>query len=261
MSARADARSQPALGIIGGSAFLDGFELENAEIREVATTHGNVVLHVAGDFVFLRRHGEQTYRPPHRIPHHAHVLALDSLGVRAVAGFASAGALRADLRPGDIIVPEDYLSWHAPPTFAGDEYLHVVPALDANLRELLVRSARAVAHTGGDAHAVQAGGVYAQMSGPRFETRAEIRLLADYADVVGMTAASEATLCQERGIGYAMICFIDNWAHGVGPPLLTVAAFQAQVARNARLARALLHEVVERWRAETAAGPTREGTP
>jgi 5'-methylthioadenosine phosphorylase len=242
-----NARPQPAslLGIIGGSAFLDAVELAGARSREIATQYGTVTLHVADDFVFLRRHGEQTYRPPHRIPHHAHVLALESLGVRAVAGFASAGALHANLKPGDVVIPDDYLSWHAPPTFAGDDYLHIVPALDADLRTLLIQAALAL---DSDSQTVRTAGVYAETRGPRFETKAEVRLLAAYADVVGMTAASEATLCQERGIRYAMLCIIDNRAHGIGPEPLTLDEFQAQVKRNGQLARALLHELVRSWR-------------
>jgi 5'-methylthioadenosine phosphorylase len=181
--------------------------------------------------------------------------------VRSVAAFASAGALRVDLRPCDIVIPDDYLSWHAPPTFAGDDYLHIVPTLDAEVRELLIRSARALEHDADEPRTVEPRGVYAETRGPRFETKAEIRMIAEYADVVGMTAASEATLCQERGIGYAVICIIDNWAHGVGPVPLALEEFQAQLARNARLARALLRELIRLWRARAAANPVSEVTP
>jgi 5'-methylthioadenosine phosphorylase len=257
----AGAGAVPTLGIIGGSAFLDGVQLDDTSVREVPTPYGTVAVHLAQDFVFLRRHGERGYRPPHRIPHHAHVLALHSLGVRRVAAFASAGALRVDLRPGDVVIPDDYLSWHAPPTFAGDDYLHIVPALDAEVRELLIRSAHALEHAAEEPRTVEPRGVYAETRGPRFETKAEIRMIADYADVVGMTAASEATLCQERGIGYAVICIVDNWAHGVGPVPLALEEFRAQVARNAHLARALLHELIRLWRARAAVNPAHQVMP
>lgn len=213
-------------------------------------------MHVGADFVFLRRHGEGVYRPPHRILHHAHVLALESMGVRRVAAFASTGSLHADLRPGDVVVPDDYLSWHPPPTFAGDEPLHVVPALDPGVRDLLMRAAEPVVAArgapGGGAPVLERGGVYAETRGPRFETRAEVRLLAAHARVVGMTAASEATLFQERGIGYAMLCVVDNWAHGVGPEPLTVETFRTHLARGSRLAREILRELLRRWREASA---------
>jgi 5'-methylthioadenosine phosphorylase len=233
------------LGIIGGSAFLDDVDLAGARSREVTTPFGTVVLRDAGDFVFVRRHGEAGYRPPHRIPHHAHVAALESLGVASVIGFASVGALHDSLHPGSVVIPNDYLSQHPPPTFAGDEYLHIVPSLDEPLRALALAAARA-------AHAnPHDGGVYAETRGPRFETRAEIRMLAPHADVVGMTAASEATLLQERGIRYAIIAIVDNWANGIGPAPLTLESFQEQLARNASIARTLLHELLHAWRAQT----------
>jgi 5'-methylthioadenosine phosphorylase len=260
------------LGLIGGSAFLEVESIVGAERLEVPTPLGAVRVHVGQDFVFLRRHGEDVYRPPHRIPHHAHVLALESLGVRQVAGFASSGSLHADLFPGDLVVPDDYLSWHAPPTFVQDEYLHVVPALDTDVRRLLLCAAERTLGAGLDGVAVgsaapsdapppaepagglsrrpalERGGVYVETRGPRFETAAEVRMLAAHGRVVGMTAASEATLCQERGIGYAMICTVDNWANGIGVTPLTVELFRAQAARSSVLARRILERLLALWR-------------
>jgi 5'-methylthioadenosine phosphorylase len=253
---RPPAHAQPApLGIVGGSAFLEEDALEGAglgatrggeTLHEVRTARGTVWLRHAGDFVFLRRHGEGEYRPPHRIPHHAHVLAMETAGVRQVVGLASTGSLDPELVPGDVVVPDDYLSRHAPPTFAADEYLHIVPELDHHARALLLQAARNAVGEGPGR--VVEGGVYAETRGPRFETRAEVRALARDASVVGMTAASEATLFQERGIGYAVLCIVDNFAHGIGQDTLSLAAFQERQAGNAALARRILLELIGLWR-------------
>jgi 5'-methylthioadenosine phosphorylase len=236
------------LGIVGGSAFLEALELSGAEVREVATDRGSVTVRLGREFVFLRRHGEDVYRPPHRIPHHAHVLAFEALGVSRAAGLASAGSLDPELGPGDVVIPDDYLSCHPPPTFAGDEYLHIVPELDADVRGRLLAAAHAATAAEPEPPRVVDGGVYAETSGPRFETRAEIRRLARSANLVGMTAASEATLFQERGIGYAVLAVVDNWAHGLGPDPLGVEAFRARQAENAPLARRILDALIEGWR-------------
>ena len=246
------------LGVIGGSAFLEAAEVTGAEIREVATPAGDVKVHVGADFAFLRRHGEGVYHPPHRIPHRAHVLALESLGVRQVAAFNSTGSLHRALGPGDVVVPDDYLSFQPPPTFALDEYLHIVPSLDEGMRALLIRAAEAALASrdavnpaeplGRVTPRLERTGVYAETRGPRFETPAEVRLLQGHARVVGMTAASEATLFQERGIGYGVLCIVDNWANGVGPAPLTLEAFQKQLARSGSLARAVLAELLRLWR-------------
>ena len=65
------------------------------------------------------------------------------------------------------------------------------------------------------------GGVYWQAFGPRFETPAEIRLIAQYADVVGMTMASECIVAGELGLSYAAVCIVDNLANGLGDQPLT----------------------------------------
>ena len=228
------------IGVIGGSAFSGGAAPAGTTSRVVETVAGEVVVHEGDGFVFVRRHGE-TYRPPHRVGHTAHARALNELGIDAAVGLCSVGALRAALEPGAVIVPEDYLSLAPPPTLAsGDEKLHIVPSLDPGLRTLLLAAARA---TDGR---VEDGGVYAQTAGPRFETRAEIRLLADYADVVGMTAASEATIFQEAGLRYAVLGIVDNYAHGLGPERLTTERFEAQLEANRGRAAAILEEIIER---------------
>lgn len=238
------------LGIIAGSGFLEGLDPEAlgiaVEVLDVATSRGSVRVQRSADFVFLRRHGEGKPHLPHRIPHHAHVLALEALGVDRVVGLTSTGSLCETLEPGTIVVPEDYLSRHAPPTFAGDGPLHIVPGLDDDLRIMLegVAAAAAGAFPSEPRPAVHRGGVYAETRGPRFETRAEVRSLARDADVVGMTAASEATLCQERGMRYAILGLVDNWAHGVVAEPLSLDGFRARQAENRSLARTVLTELI-----------------
>jgi 5'-methylthioadenosine phosphorylase len=232
------------IGIIGGTGFLEGPLLDGVEETRVETDRGEVPLFVGDCFAFLLRHGHGVYHPPHRIPHHAHVLAFESEGIARVVGLNSVGSLRLALEPGTVVVPDDFLSMHPPPTFATDERLHIVPALDEDLRALLLASARS---TPGP---VVEGGVYVEFPGPRFETRAEIRLVQDHGHVAGMTAASEATLHQERGIAYANLGVVDNLAHGIGAEPLTFAADEQRVAENEERVRSILDEIIRRVRDE-----------
>jgi 5'-methylthioinosine phosphorylase len=62
------------------------------------------------------------------------------------------------------------------------------------------------------------GGCYGATQGPRLETRAEIvRMRRDGCDLVGMTGMPEAALARERGMDYACIAVVANWAAGCGP--------------------------------------------
>jgi 5'-methylthioadenosine phosphorylase len=77
------------------------------------------------------------------------------------------------------------------------------------------------------------GGVYWQTVGPRFETPAEIQLIAAHAEVVGMTIASECVLAGELGLSYAAICVVDNLANGVGTEPIEIIELEAARAANA----------------------------
>ena len=229
------------LGIVGGSAFTEGAAPEGTAAVAVGTPDGAVEVYEGDGVAFIRRHGEP-YRPPHRVPHAAHARALMERGVARAVGLCSVGALRPELEPGTVVVPEDYLSLAPPPTLqSGDERLHIVPALDPDLRALLLAAAREAGE--GPVHD---GGVYAETRGPRFETRAEVRLLADYADVVGMTAASEATVFQEAGLRYAVLGIVDNYANGIGAEPLTTERFEAQLEANRGRARSILEAIIQR---------------
>ena len=76
------------------------------------------------------------------------------------------------------------------------------------------------------------GGVYWQTRGPRFETPAEIRLIAAHADVVGMTIASECIVAGELGLDYAALCVVDNLANGIGAGELDVAGHRGRPHRQ-----------------------------
>lgn len=86
--------------------------------------------------------------------------------------------------------------------------------------------------------------VYVQTRGPRFETRAEIRQIKQFGDVVGMTAGDEATMACELGIPYVMLCIVDNLAHGIGKTDDSIASMenfkQAQRVNLMRTERAVL---------------------
>jgi purine nucleoside phosphorylase len=84
------------------------------------------------------------------------------------------------------------------------------------------------------------GGVYWQTVGPRLETPAEIRHISRDADVVGMTAASEAIVAAELGLAYAVVCAVVNYANGVGDVELSVDELrEGERATRERLASVL----------------------
>ena len=57
-------------------------------------------------------------------------------------------------------------------------------------------------------------------------------MIAQHADVIGMTIGSECSVAGELGLRYAAICVVDNLANGVGATELTVAELERGRERN-----------------------------
>jgi 5'-methylthioadenosine phosphorylase len=193
------------LGISGGD-YVDGLDV--------------------GDAVLIARHGDP-YVQPHRIDHAANMRALLDAGCDRVLALGSVGGLHRELDVGTFVCPDDFIALHAGKSAFDDRRSHVVPGFDADWRERVVR-----AWAGSEVAPLRDGGVYWESVGPRFETRAEIRLIGRHADVIGMTIASECVIAGELGLPYAAVCIVDNLANGVGERELTVEEFKAGRARN-----------------------------
>ena len=231
------------LGIIAGGSFSpEGMEV--AEKQKIETPFGEPSDHLTigtlrgVDIVFLPRHGLHGI-PPHRINHRANIYAFKELGVTEVIGINSVGSLREELAPGSIVIPHDYLSPWEILTFYENQAAHITPVLDGELRERLIRAASA-----SDLNVVH-DGIYIQTIGPRLETKAEIAMLRGFGDVVGMTMAHEATLCQEGGVAYASICSVDNFCHGISDTPLTAEEITQRAQKNAATINIIVIQVME----------------
>ncbi|MBW2999257.1 MTAP family purine nucleoside phosphorylase, partial [Candidatus Woesearchaeota archaeon] len=197
------------LGVIGGSVFFSKELFDDAEEKEVNTEHGKAVVLVNENIVFVPRHGVNKNIPPHKINHKANILALKDSGVKDIIAVNSCGSLKEDIAPGSIVIPDDFICFWQIPTFFEKEIKHITPEIDEALREKIISESKEAGMQ------VLEKGIYVQTIGPRIETKAEIYMLKNYADIVGMTMASEATLAKEMGLNYASICSIDNYANGI----------------------------------------------
>ena len=134
--------------------------------------------------------------------------------------------LRPELPPGTFVSCSDYVCLQqGPATFFDSELKGGAPGIANNLipRIIVGLAPEFVIHP---------GKVYVQMRGPRFETKAEIRVIRSWGDVVGMTAAHEADLCVELGIGYNSLALIDNYANGLEGTEIDFARFKELVREN-----------------------------
>jgi len=224
---------------VAGTSMLSASVFNKWERFVVQTPYGEVLLRTRSGYVYLQRHGSQKV-PPHNINHLANVWALKSLKVRKVIAINSVGSLRMEIKPGAFVIPDDFFALCKAPTFFQDEMQFMVPHMDQSLAKRLHRVCRRLNME------VTLGGVYVQTTGPRLETKAEINFFKEFGDIVGMTLASEATLCMEQHIPYVSICSVDNYGNGITTKPVSIP----EVVRNAkkstqafeRLIRALIQE-------------------
>jgi 5'-methylthioadenosine phosphorylase len=211
------------LGVSGGD-YVDGLEV--------------------GDAVLIPRHGDP-YTQPHRIDHLANMRRLLDAGCDRVLALGSVGGLHRELGVGTFVCPDDFIALHAGKSAFDDRRSHTVPGFDAGWRQRVVTE-----WTRSAAEPLLDRGIYWESIGPRFETPAEIRLIASHADVIGMTIASECVIAGELGLPYAAVCIVDNLANGVGERELTVEEFQAGRERNRERLGAAMSAIVPALAAE-----------
>jgi len=201
------------IGIVGGTNILEIEVLRDVTEKIIETPYGEAEVDLGYmhdiEVALIQRHGKKQNKPPHMINHAANFFALKELGVTHVIGMGSVGCLREEIELPALIIPDDYIDFFSNATVFRDKLVHITPGFDEEVREVLVRCAKSVGIN------VIDGGVYFQTRGPRLETKAEIRVIKNWADCVGMTAAAEATVAKELGVKYAVICTMDNYAHGI----------------------------------------------
>jgi 5'-methylthioadenosine phosphorylase len=231
------------LGIIAGPAFFRRGEIfAPLEEKIVENEFGRAAVFLSGPLVFVPRHGKDPrhYILPHLINHRANMKALRDLGVRETIGINSTGSLKRGLKPGALVVPHDFIMLSGVPTVFVGKPVHITPALNEDLRRRLIDAAL---DSGFD---VCKKGIYWQTTGPRLETKAEIMMMSQFADLVGMTMASEAVTAGELGISYASLCSVDNYAHGLGEKELTMEEISRHAAGNVEALIRIVKNYMER---------------
>jgi 5'-methylthioadenosine phosphorylase len=238
------------IGVIGGSGFYS--LLEGAEERRVETPYGapsDVITlgELAGRRVaFLPRHGRRHDLPPHGINYRANLWALKSLGCTRVLGPCAVGSLQPEIRPGDLVICDQYVDRTRGRTdtfYDGPIVTHVSMAEPycPTLRVSALAAARAMRWR------VHEEGTVVVIQGPRFSTVAESRWFraAGWA-VVNMTQYPECALARELEMCYVNISLSTDYDVGVegDPSVEPVTAQEVMVRFKENTAR--LRELITR---------------
>jgi 5'-methylthioadenosine phosphorylase len=202
------------------------------------------------EVVFLARHGRHHTYSPTEVPYKANLWALRSLGVRWILSVSAVGSLREQVRPLDMLVPDQFIdrTHQRPLSFFGEGLVAHVTAADPfcpSLSSILADVADSLMPEG---RALHRGGTYLCMEGPAFSTRAESELYRSWGcAVIGMTNHTEARLAREAEMAYATLAMVtdyDCWhqEHDSVSVEMVIANLQA----NAALAQKIVRLAAER---------------
>lgn len=240
------------IGIIGGSGLynIEGFNKQKwVKVQTPFGAPSDSLLTgvLAGrEVVFLPRHARGHRLLPSELNHRANIYALKKLGVDWILSVSAVGSLQLKYKPCDIVLINQFVDCtkRSPEhTFFGRGIVAHIAFADPiceRLRQLLLLTCRKLGAP------VHDGGIYVNMEGPAFSTRAESfsnhRL--GY-DVIGMTNLGEAKCAREAEIAYstmAMVTDYDCWKEDEAH--VTVEMVIQNLHKNAAQAKAIIVETI-----------------
>jgi len=253
--------AEPVIGIIGGSGLYEMEGITHLREERVTTPFGDpsdayILGRLDGHAVaFLARHGRGHRLLPSELNFRANVYGFKVLGVQWIISASAVGSMREEIRPSDIVVPDQFFdrTRARASTFFGDGVVAHVSFADPvcpDLSELLFGVGRDL---GARMHK---GGTYLCMEGPQFSTRAESHIYRSWGvDVIGMTNLQEAKLSREAEICYATMALVtdyDVWHEAEGD--VTVEKVIAILHKNVATAKAIVRGVIPKIRPDRSCG-------
>ena len=254
------------IGIITGSGTYALPDVEDARRREIATGFGPVVVtegrFAGADLLHVSRHGEGHERLSNHVTHQANIAALRDGGADAILAVTVCGAVDPDLPLGTLVVFDDLhflanrladgsiCTLHTEPGRPGRGHWIYEGPFSPPLREALLAGARDAGLT------VRDGGCYGHVDGPRFNTKAEIRMLASCGvTAVSQTAGPETVLAGEAEIPFALLGYATDYANGVQDVATPVEELIRLIGASPDAFAATLTRAVGHLRAAARPGP------
>lgn len=160
----------------------------------------------------------------------------------------ASGGINKDFQAGDFMLLEDHISCFAPNPLVGENmdelgtrFPDMSHVYDEGLKEIIVKTAK-------DLNIKLQRGIYLQLTGPSFESPAEIKMLRNMgADAVGMSTVVEAIAANHMGMRICGISCVCNMAAGMTENPLTHEEVQEAANKAAPFFKQLLTESIKRF--------------
>ena len=247
---------QAKIGIIGGSGLYKMDTLKDVEEVVVNTPFGSpsdalILGTIEGTRVaFLARHGRNHTLLPSELPFRANIYAMKQLGVEYLISASAVGSLKAEAKPLDMVVPDQFIdrTKNRVSTFFGEGIVAHIAFGDPICGKLAGVLGDAIASLNLPDVTLHRGGTYVCMEGPAFSTKAESHLYRSWgATIIGMTNLPEAKLAREAEIAYATLALVTDYdCWHPDHDSVTVDMIIANLQRNAINAQQVIQETVRR---------------
>ena len=239
------------VGVIGGSGLYELEGLTGARWVRVRTPFGEpsdaYCVGQLGDRIvaFLPRHGRGHRIMPSELNFRANIYGFKKLGVEWVISISAVGSMREELRPLDLVIPDQFFDWtrRRVSSFFGSGIAAHVGMADPVCPDLAGRLEKAARATGARVHH---GGTYLCIEGPQFSSKGESRIYRQWGvDVIGMTNMPEAKLAREAELCYATLALVtdyDVWHESEAH--VDVASVVANLLKNTATAKEVLRRLI-----------------
>ena len=174
------------------------------------------------------------------------VRLMNAMGAKILFVTNASGGIRGDLTAGTLMSISDHISALIPNPLIGANIEELGPRFP-DMSEVYDRElSKTIRDTAARLDIPVQEGVYCQLTGPTYETPAEIKMLGLMgADSVGMSTACEAAAARHAGMRVCGISCITNLAAGISPVVLSHQEVFATANRVAPFFRRLVRESIE----------------
>ena len=228
-------------------AEIDYHELDGFPVSTVPGHQGKYIFGYVGEVPVVCMKGRVHYYEGYDISDVVLPIRLMKLmGAKVLFLTNAAGGINSSFKAGDFMLIKDHISSLIPSPLIGaniDELGVRFPDMsnvyDTKLQKVIKRTAAL-----NDIDIQE--GVYIQLTGPNYETPAEVRMCrALGADAVGMSTACEAVAANHMGMMICGISCISNMASGISPNPLSHVEVQEVADRVAPLFKKLVTESIK----------------
>ncbi len=171
---------------------------------------------------------------------------MSMLGAKVLFLTNASGGINADFSAGDFMLIKDHISCFVPNPLIGRNIDELGTRFPDMSRIYSPELRRIIKDTASDLEIKLQEGVYLQLTGPSFESPAEIKMLRTFgADAVGMSTAVEAIAANHAGMLVCGISCVSNLACGMTDNPLTHAEVQECADKAAPKFKRLISESIE----------------